>query len=124
MFCLYHLTIKAHILSLVSTVTLCRMETCGRAESRINYKGCPENGGVSRGLGVYTDNEWKAFATNIQVQFNASCEVEVDWNFIGADDSVRDCEVKSRRACWDLLETLSVTNGSVREYGWRTTQAT
>jgi hypothetical protein len=116
---LNHFVIKAHIYLLVSAVTLCRMETCGRSELRINYKGCPENGGVSRGLGVYTDDEWKAFATNIQRQFNSSCNVEIDWNFIGADDSVRDCEVKSRRACWDLLESLSVTNGSVDEYGWQ-----
>ena len=102
-------------------VTLCRMETCGKGKTRLNYKGCPENGGVSRGLGVYTDEEWKAFATNIKKQFNATCEVEIDWNFIGADDSVRDCEVRRHKSCMDLLETLPATNGSLSEYGWHST---
>lgn len=92
-------------------MTLCRLEQCG-AEKRLNYKGCPENGGISRGLGVYTDEEWNEFATKIQKQFNASCEVQIDLNFIGADDSVRDCEVERHRSCWDFLQTLPSTEGT------------
>jgi hypothetical protein len=101
-----------------SSVTLCRVDTCG-SDTRTNFKGCPENGGVSRGFGVYSDKEWTAFATKIKEQFDPRCEVEIDWNFIGADDSVRDCEVKRRAACWDYLKTIpSATNGTVE--GWQT----
>ena len=95
-------------------VTLCRMDICGAVKDRINYKGCPVNGGVSRGLGMYTDDEWTKFATNIKSQFNTSCEVEIDWNFIGADDSVRDCEVKKREGCWDFLSTLPSKIGKLQ----------
>ena len=90
-------------------MTLCRMETCGKEQIRVNYRGCPENGGVSRGFGVYTDDEWNEFATKIKNQFNASCDVEIDATFIGADDSVRDCETTLHRTCWDFLETLPAT---------------
>eukprot|EP00804_Cyclotella_cryptica_P002069 CCRYP_017842-RA/>CCRYP_017842-RA protein AED:0.09 eAED:0.09 QI:914/1/1/1/1/1/3/78/256 len=92
-------------------MTLCRMDTCG-ADSRTNFKGCPENGGISRGFGVYSDEEWNAYATKIKEQFDPRCEVEIDWNFIGADDSVRDCEVKKHPLCWDYLKTIpGATNG-------------
>jgi hypothetical protein len=89
------------------------MEICGKGD-RTNYKGCPVNGGVSRGFGVYSNEEWKAYASTIKNQFNPQCNVEIDWNFIGADDSVRNCEV-TKSNCWDYLQMLSGANNGTAD---------
>jgi hypothetical protein len=40
--------------------------------------------------------------------------VEIDWNFIGADDSVRNCEV-TKSNCWDYLKMLSGANNGTAD---------
>ena len=103
------------MLIILCSLALCRIDVCGAVKQRINYRGCPENGGISRGLEVYTDKEWEEFATKIKNQFNASCEVEIDKTFIGADDSVRDGEVMRHQSFWDFLGTLPTTNRTMMQ---------
>lgn len=86
-------------------MTLCGQDRCGPWVSR----GCPQNGGVSRGVGLYTDSEWQAFAREeVQERFKDNprkCSVPINRYFVGAED-VRVCSRLHSR-CGFYLKLLS-----------------
>ncbi|KAL7517825.1 hypothetical protein ACHAWX_002713 [Stephanocyclus meneghinianus] len=65
-------------------MTLCAREEC---------RGCPQNGGDSRGIGAHSDEEWfHVVGKHIAERFidNPKCIVPMGEDFIGADD-VKEC---------------------------------
>lgn len=60
------------------------------------HSGCVQNGGISRGIGAHSDNEWKRIQSDFKDRFseNPNCvgrELSVSANYIGAED-VAQCE--------------------------------
>lgn len=58
-----------------------------------NCNGCPQNGGVARGIGAHSDEEWfEKVGRQIEDRFrkNPKCQVSLDEEYIGAND-VRIC---------------------------------
>jgi hypothetical protein len=79
-------------------MTLCTRDKC---------RGCPQNGGVARGMGVYSDKEWYyMMGSNVVDRFkdNPKCDVSLGSEFIGADD-VGDCS-RLRSQCGYYLMML------------------
>lgn len=94
-------------------MTLCRKEKCGL----MVYKGCPQNGGVSRGIGVYTDAEWRNYAMEeVQNRFEDNpkkCSVPINRHFVGAED-VRTCSRLHSR-CGFYLKLVSGVNDTAED---------
>lgn len=71
-------------------MTLCRNDKCGY----LVRKGCPQNGGVSRGNGQFTDDEWRKYAQEeVRNRFKDNlrpCNIPINDHFAGASD-VRKC---------------------------------
>ncbi|KAL3799951.1 hypothetical protein HJC23_007424 [Cyclotella cryptica] len=93
-------------------MTLCRKEKCGAWVTN----GCPQNGGISRGIGAHTDEEWMEFSRKVTDRFKdktciASLTAGID--FIGAED-IRYCsKIYSRcRFYMEMLinQTANTTN--------------
>ena len=85
-------------------MTLCTREKC---------KGCPQNGGVSRGIGAHTDNEWYyVVGGDVANRFkdNPKCDVSLDMNFIGAND-VGECS-RLRSQCGHYMKMLINTSST------------
>ncbi|KAL3800436.1 hypothetical protein HJC23_011673 [Cyclotella cryptica] len=79
-------------------MTLCSREIC---------RGCPQNGGVARGIGAHSDEEWfHVVGKHIADRFrdNPKCLVPMGEDFIGADD-VRECS-RLRSQCGYYLKML------------------
>ncbi|EED93880.1 predicted protein [Thalassiosira pseudonana CCMP1335] len=74
-------------------MTLCTREKC---------KGCPNNGGISRGVGV-SNAEWNAFVDEVRDIYNG-CTLFQDNEFIGAKD-VGECS-RLESQCGFYLELL------------------
>ena len=70
---------------------------------------CPQNGGVSRGVGLYTDEEWRKFAEeNVVNRFNdnpKNCSIPINQYFVGCED-VRQCSRLNRQCGFYLKELL------------------
>ncbi len=94
-------------------MTLCTNPKCGHGV----VKGCPQNGGFSRGVGTYTDEEWSAITLDMKqkAQYDKKvvdlrvdkpdrlCEWMVRGNtYIGAKD-VRKCLKRTER-CYPYLK--------------------
>jgi len=97
-------------------MTLCRKEKCGP----MIPQGCPQNGGVSRGIGQYTEVEWRRFATeDVRNRFKNNpkrCSVPINQFFVGADD-VRDCS-RLRSRCGFYLKLISGANDTAEDAAW------
>lgn len=82
-------------------MTLCGKDKCGP----MIRKGCLQNGGVSRGIGQYTNAEWRKFATEeVQYRFKDNpkkCSLPIVENLIGAED-VRLCSRPGSRCDYYL----------------------
>jgi hypothetical protein len=96
-------------------VTLCRKEKCGPWVRN----GCPQNGGISRGVGAHTDEEWEAFSKNITDKFsNKNCigGLTAGIDFIGAED-IRYCsKIYSRcRFYMEMLLGINKTSRSIAQ---------
>ena len=84
---------------------------------------CPQNGGVARGIGVYTDEEWRAFAEeNVRHRFKDNpkkCQMPLNEYFIGAED-VRQC-TRLNRKCGYYLSLIPGVNDTARRVSesWR-----
>ena len=94
-------------------MTLCNIKgrpKCGPFIPR----GCPQNGGISRGVG-YTDDEWREFATehvlNRFIDNPQKCSIPINQYFTGAED-VRMC-ARLNRQCGFYLRLLSGVNETV-----------
>mmetsp|Transcript_14450 Transcript_14450/g.31114 ORF Transcript_14450/g.31114 Transcript_14450/m.31114 type:complete len:450 (+) Transcript_14450:260-1609(+) len=88
-------------------MTLCRKEKCGP----FVLNGCPQNGGISRGSGVYTDEEWSEFAKTVKSRFKENqCpgSLIMGYDYIGAED-IRYCS-KIHSRCRFYLELLMTAN--------------
>lgn len=89
-------------------MTLCRKDKCGP----MIKKGCPQNGGVSRGIGVYTNDEWIEFASReVKSRFEDhlnKCFLPINQNFVGAED-VRICS-RLRSQCGFYLNLVLGVN--------------
>lgn len=84
-------------------MTLCTREKC---------MGCPQNGGMARGLGAHTDNQWYyAIGGEVVNRFkdNAKCNVSMKMDFIGADD-VGEC-LRLRSQCGFYMKMLINASG-------------
>ena len=94
-------------------MTLCTKPQCGFGV----VKGCPQNGGFSRGVGTYTDDEWSAITLDMKqkAQYDKKvvdvrvdkpdrlCELMIRGNtYIGAKD-VRMC-LKRKERCYPYLK--------------------
>ena len=93
-------------------MTLCTNPKCGQGV----VKGCPQNGGLSRGVGTYTDEEWNAITGNVKQKIQHDKKVvrpgdEADrhclWlirhrTYIGAKDVMK-CLKRSER-CFPFLK--------------------
>eukprot|EP01082_Thalassiosira_pseudonana_P005967 g5704.t2 g5704 contig2:1119060-1119524(-) len=88
-------------------MTLCRKEKCGP----FVWNGCPQNGGISRGSGVYTDEEWSEFAKTVKSRFKENqcpSSLILGYDYIGAED-IRYCS-KIHSRCRFYLELLMTAN--------------
>ena len=88
-------------------MTLCTRDKC---------KGCPQNGGVARGIGAHTDKQWHyQVGGDVLRRFkdNIKCDVSLKNDYIGADD-VGDCiQLRSRwTQCGYYLRMLINTSSS------------
>jgi alpha 1,2-mannosyltransferase len=94
-------------------MTLCTKPQCGHGV----VKGCPQNGGLSRGVGTFTDDEWNAITKDMKqkTQYDKKVvDLRVDrpdricqnmirtQTFIGALD-VRKC-LKRKERCYPYLK--------------------
>ena len=74
---------------------------------------CPQNGGVSRAVGLYTDEEWRKFAEeNVVNRFNHNpkkCSIPINQYFVGCED-VRQCSRLNRQCGFYLKELLHGEN--------------
>jgi len=98
-------------------MTLCSgRDKCGMTI----YKGCPQNGGVSRGVGRYTDAEWRKFATEeVRNRFKDNpkkCSLPINENFVGAED-VRVCS-RLQSKCGFYLKLMSGVNETIENSNW------
>jgi alpha 1,2-mannosyltransferase len=64
-------------------MTLCTNPKCGYGV----MNGCPQNGGLSRGVGTYTDEEWNAITLDLQQTIKYDKKVVV----LSVDKPVREC---------------------------------
>ncbi|KAL7555159.1 hypothetical protein ACHAWF_018817 [Thalassiosira exigua] len=91
-------------------MTLCRKDKCGP----LVRKGCPQNGGLARGAGLYTDAEWRDYARReVKDRFKDNpriCNIPVNDEVVGAND-VRDC-VKPDSRCGAYLSRVSGGHGT------------
>lgn len=100
-------------------MTLCTKPQCGHGV----VKGCPQNGGLSRGVGTYTDDEWSAITKDMKqkVQYDKKVvDLRVDrpdricqgmirtQTYIGALD-VRKC-LKRKERCYPYLKQFLSDN--------------
>lgn len=84
-------------------MTLCRRDKCGPWIRN----GCPQNGGIVRGVGAHTEEEWMSFSNNILRSFSGkSCDGSLmnGIEFIGAED-IRYCS-KIHSRCRPYIESL------------------
>lgn len=84
-------------------MTLCRKEKCGPWVRN----GCPQNGGIVRGIGAHTDEEWFAFSEEVADNFaDKQCTGSLmsGLEFIGAED-IRYCS-KIHSRCRPYIELL------------------
>ena len=84
-------------------MTVCRKKKCG---AWVNT-GCPQNGGIARGIGVYTDTEWYAFSKEVRDRFAGNtCDGSLlnTLDFVGAED-IRYC-IKVNSRCRPYMELL------------------
>ena len=84
-------------------LTLCRKAKCGPWIK----EGCPQNGGIARGIGAHTDEEWHAFSKVVIGRFaNKQCDGSLmnGLEFIGAED-IRYCS-KIHSRCRPYMELL------------------
>lgn len=85
-------------------MTLCTRDKC---------RGCPQNGGVSRGVGAHTDNQWYyQVGGDVASRFkdNPKCEISLRMDFIGADD-VGEC-LRLKSQCGYYLKMLMNTSST------------
>lgn len=92
-------------------LTLCRKKKCGPWITN----GCPQNGGIARGIGVYTDDEWYEFTKTVMDRFSGKHCVGSLMNgkdFISAED-IRYC-TKIHSRCRPYMELLlGISNSSM-----------
>jgi hypothetical protein len=84
-------------------MTLCRKDKCGPWIRN----GCPQNGGIARGIGAHTDEEWMSFSNDVISRFSGkSCDGSLmnGIDFIGAED-IRYCS-KIHSRCRPYIELL------------------
>lgn len=97
-------------------MTLCGKEKCGP----LIHKGCPQNGGVSRGKG-YTHAEWMTFATEqVRNRFANNpkkCSVPINHYFVGAED-VRTCSRLGSKCGFYLKMVSGVNDTVVEDMAW------
>lgn len=96
-------------------MTLCKKEKCGLDIPR----GCPQNGGMSRGLGQYSDKEWaEVVAKKVKNRFRGlNCIISIGETYVGAKD-VRDCQKLSSR-CGFYLQLLDGANETAKRSTWQ-----
>ena len=96
-------------------MTVCKKEKCGLAVPR----GCPQNGGMSRGLGQYSDKEWaEVVAKDVQNRFQGlNCIIPIGETYVGARD-VRECERLTSRCGFylKLFDGADETDSTWQDY--------
>jgi len=91
-------------------MTLCRKKKCGPWVK----SGCPQNGGIARGVGAHTDEDWSTFVDKVRARFaGKSCEASLMTmaDFIGAED-VRYCSKIYSRCRPYIASLLGLHNAS------------
>ena len=94
------------------------MQQTGHLTQSLSFS-CPQNGGVSRGVGLYTDEEWRKFAEeNVVNRFNHNpkkCSIPINQYFVGCED-VRLCSRLNRQCGFYLKELLHGENETTTWY--------